>query len=96
METMCTYKRKRLVLYNDLPYLPGFAIFILVTYISLNGLDCSALVNELNLRGAEHAKLIVWENTGFREPEHKKHPHSWSIANAEDLVLWMNSNLSRN
>ncbi|MEZ5172266.1 MAG: alpha/beta hydrolase [Bacteroidia bacterium] len=64
-------------------------------YYSLNGLDCAALVNELNLLEAEQAKLIISTNKGYREPGHKRHPHSWSIADADDLVQWLNASLIR-
>ena len=58
-------------------------------FSSMNVLDCSAMINELNRLGNEKATLIVTENKGFRKLQNSKHPHSWSIVDDEDLIRWL-------
>lgn len=58
-------------------------------FSGMNVLDCAALVNELKRLGNTKAALVVSENKGYREPEHKRHPHSWSIVDNEELVGWL-------
>ncbi len=55
----------------------------------VNILDCSALINELNKLGNQNAVLITTQNKGFRRPEHKRHPHSWSIVDNNELIDWL-------
>lgn len=56
---------------------------------SMNVTDGSALINELNRLGNYRAELILTENKGYREPNHQRHPHSWSIMDNSDLVEWL-------
>ena len=56
---------------------------------SMNVLDCSAMINELNRLGNEKATLIVTENKGFRKLQNIKHPHSWSIVDEKELIDWL-------
>lgn len=56
---------------------------------AMNAFDASALVNELHRLGNEKAGLVVTHNRGFREPEHVRNPHSWSIVDAKELVQWL-------
>lgn len=56
---------------------------------SMNVTDCSALVNELNRLGSQKAALITTQNKGFRKPDNQRHPHSWSIADSDELIQWM-------
>lgn len=55
----------------------------------LNSLDCSALITELKVAGHQDAHLILTNNKGFRKLTGKKNPHSWSIANEEELLTWL-------
>ncbi len=56
---------------------------------SMNATECSALINELNRLGNNHATLITTQNKGFRKPDNSRHPHSWSIVNNGELIKWL-------
>jgi hypothetical protein len=58
-------------------------------YSSMNAFDCAAMINELNRLGNTKASLIVTENKGYRKPDNIRHPHSWSIAEPNELVKWL-------
>lgn len=58
-------------------------------YTNMNATECSAMINELNRLGNKKAELIITQNKGYRNPENKRHPHSWSIVNNEELVSWL-------
>ena len=55
----------------------------------LNILDCSAMINELRLLGNNDAELIITHGKGFRQPTNKRHPHSWSIVDNDELLDWL-------
>lgn len=55
----------------------------------LNIQDCSAMINELNRLGNNKAVLITTQNKGFRQPGNKRHPHSWSIVDNNELIEWL-------
>ncbi|MNR47412.1 hypothetical protein D3C85_1665090 [compost metagenome] len=56
---------------------------------NMNVTDCSAMINELNRLGNQQAVLITTQNKGFRKPDHKRHPHSWSIVENQELIQWL-------
>lgn len=56
-------------------------------YYDLNALDCAGLINELRTQGSSTAELILTTNKGYR-PDGSRHPHSWSIIDQNDLVVW--------
>ena len=58
-------------------------------FSAMNALDCSALVNELRRLGNLEAALVISEKKGYRKPDHKRHPHSWSIVDNEELIAWL-------
>lgn len=58
-------------------------------YYSLNVVDLAAMISELNYLGNKNAVLITTHEKGYREPNHQRHPHSWSIADSEKLVSWL-------
>jgi len=58
-------------------------------FSAMNVLDCSAMINELNRLGNAKAQLITTTNKGFRKPENRRHPHSWSIVNNDELIAWL-------
>ncbi|WP_240453322.1 MULTISPECIES: alpha/beta hydrolase [unclassified Flavobacterium] len=58
-------------------------------FTNMNATECSAMINELNKLGNENALLITTENKGFRKYENKRHPHSWSIVDNEELINWL-------
>ncbi|QES90235.1 alpha/beta hydrolase [Rhizosphaericola mali] len=56
---------------------------------SLNIIDGSACINELQLLGNKDARLILTTEKGFRNPNHLRHPHSWSIVENKKLIQWI-------
>jgi hypothetical protein len=59
---------------------------------SLNFVECSAFINELNLLGNSNAVLKTTYNKGYRKPNNMRHPHSWSIVNIPELMDWLLAN----
>lgn len=55
----------------------------------MNALDASAMINELTKLGNKNAVLLTTENKGYRKPDNRRHPHSWSIVDNEELIRWM-------
>lgn len=60
-------------------------------FSDINGFDGSCMINELVLLGNTNAQLILTENKGYRKPNHRKQPHSWSIIDEEELIQWLQS-----
>jgi hypothetical protein len=58
-------------------------------YSNMNIFDAAAMINELNRLGNTKATLIVTENKGFKKPDNTRHPHSWSIAEPNELINWL-------
>jgi hypothetical protein len=58
-------------------------------FTSMNATECSALINELNRLGNKNAELITTENKGYRKPDNRRHPHSWSIVDNDELIKWL-------
>jgi hypothetical protein len=58
-------------------------------FSNMNVTDGSAMVNELNRLGNKNAELIITQNKGFRKPANNRHPHSWSIADNDELIKWL-------
>ncbi len=58
-------------------------------FTSMNVTECSAMINELNRLGNIHATLITTQGRGYRKPDNRKHPHSWSIVENDDLIKWL-------
>lgn len=58
-------------------------------YSNMNVFDGAAMINELNRLGNTKATLIATENKGFRKPDNRRHPHSWSIAEPKELLKWL-------
>lgn len=55
----------------------------------LNVIDCSSMMNSLRNLGNKHAVLSLTSNKGFRKSTGKRNPHSWSIANSQEVVDWL-------
>lgn len=55
----------------------------------LNILDNVSFINELQKNGNKNAQLILTQNKGKRKLLLQKHPHSWSIADANEVVNWL-------
>lgn len=60
-----------------------------VDYYGLNAFDFAALTNDLRRMGSRKVTLITTVNKGYRKPDNKRNPHSWSIAEPHDLVNWL-------
>ena len=58
-----------------------------LTYINLT--DQAAMISELQKLGNSKAVLVTTMNKGYRMPGHKRHPHSWSIADPVHLTNWL-------
>lgn len=58
-------------------------------FSNINAPECSAMINELNRLGNNRATLIVTNNLGYRKPYNNRHPHSWSIVDNDELLLWL-------
>jgi hypothetical protein len=58
-------------------------------FSGMNALDASAMINELIKLGHKNASLITTEKRGFRKPDNRRHPHSWSIVDNLELIKWL-------
>lgn len=58
-------------------------------YSSQNVLDGSCMINELILLGNKNANLIITQDKGYRKPNNRKQPHSWSIVDNQELINWL-------
>ncbi|WCT12109.1 hypothetical protein [Mucilaginibacter jinjuensis] len=57
-------------------------------YYDMNAVDQSAMINFLNIIGNKNASFIPALGKGYRL-DGTRHPHSWSIVDAEGLVDWI-------
>lgn len=60
----------------------------------LNSLDCSSFINDLKCLGNKSATLILTNDKGYRKLTGRRNPHSWSIADSEQLINWL-TNLNK-
>ncbi|WP_211220141.1 hypothetical protein [Hugenholtzia roseola] len=58
-------------------------------FTNINATECSSMINELNRLGNKNAELITTQNKGYRKPDNKRHPHSWSIVDNDELIKWL-------
>jgi esterase/lipase len=58
-------------------------------FTSMNATECSAMINELNRLGNQNAELITTVNKGYRKPDNRRHPHSWSIVDNDEIIKWL-------
>jgi hypothetical protein len=58
-------------------------------YSYINATDEAAMINELQRLGNRNAVLVTTTDKGYRMPGHKRHPHSWSIAEPVALTKWL-------
>lgn len=61
-------------------------------YSYINITDQAAMINELRKLGNDNAVLVTTTDKGFRQPGNSRHPHSWSIADPEQLIRWLKGN----
>jgi hypothetical protein len=57
-------------------------------YSDMNAVEQSAMINFLNVTGNKNAVFIPALGKGYRL-DGTRHPHSWSIVDAQDLVDWI-------
>lgn len=58
----------------------------------MNILDISAYINALYQNKHNQVELILTTNKGYRDigdGKTERHPHSWSIADADDFIKWV-------
>jgi hypothetical protein len=58
-------------------------------YFYINVTDHAAMINELQRLGNTRAILVTTVNKGYRKPNNERHPHSWSIADKENVIKWL-------
>ena len=51
--------------------------------------DHTAMINELQRLGNSKAVLVTTTEKGYRKPDNRRHPHSWSIADPTDVIRWL-------
>lgn len=61
-------------------------------YYDMNAADESAMINFLNLTGNKKAEFISALGKGYRL-DGTRHPHSWSIVDADDCIKWILKNI---
>lgn len=57
-------------------------------YYDMNAPDHTAMIIELNLQGNDNAEFVNCLGRGYRM-DGTRHPHSWSLVDANDCVEWM-------
>ena len=60
-------------------------------YTYNNITDHAAMINELQRLGNNNAVLVTTTDKGYRKPNNVRHPHSWSIADPEQIIKWLQS-----
>jgi hypothetical protein len=60
-------------------------------YSYINVTDQAAMINELQRLGNSKAVLVTTTGKGYRQPNNMRHPHSWSIADPEQTIKWLQS-----
>ncbi|MBN8673516.1 MAG: hypothetical protein J0L56_05255 [Chitinophagales bacterium] len=51
--------------------------------------DHAAMINELQRLGNKNAVLVTTTDRGYRAPDNRRHPHSWSIADPGQIIKWL-------
>lgn len=64
-------------------------------FYDINALDQTAMINELRILGNENAEFINALGKGYRL-NGMRHPHSWSIAEPNELMEWIIDNVNKN
>lgn len=57
----------------------------------INIIDQTRMINELQRLGNNKAILVTTTEKGYRKPNNNRHPHSWSIADPEQTIKWLES-----
>jgi hypothetical protein len=59
-----------------------------VDYNDMNAIDQAAFINTLHLMGNEKAEFVNKLGKGYRM-DGRRHPHSWSLVDAEECIEWI-------
>jgi hypothetical protein len=60
-------------------------------YSYINCTDHAAMINELQKLGNKNAVFVTTTNKGYRKPQNIRHPHSWSLADPQETIKWLQS-----
>lgn len=60
-----------------------------IDYRCINVIDSAAMINWLRALGNKNADLVTTSGKGYRKVRNMRHPHSWSIAAAAEVVTWL-------
>ena len=88
-QTAIKYIRNIPIAYYSEPDISWWMNEYNLDYSGLNVRDGSCMINELKLLGNTNANLIITENKGYRKPNNRKQPHSWSIVDNQELLNWL-------
>jgi len=58
-----------------------------LSYINIT--DQTAMINELQRLGNKNVVLVTTVDKGYRKPDNRRHPHSWSIADPVTVIKWL-------
>lgn len=67
-----------------------------IDFYCINSLDSSAMINWLKSLGNSNAELIITSGKGYRVKNKMRHPHSWTIADGQELINWMTEKRKNN
>lgn len=60
-----------------------------IDFHCINSFDSSAMINWLRFLGNKEAELVITSGKGYRISTKKRHPHSWTIADGQELIDWI-------
>ncbi|MBN7816281.1 alpha/beta fold hydrolase [Algoriphagus pacificus] len=60
-----------------------------IDFNCINAIDSAAMINWLKFLGNSNAELILTKDQGYRISRKMRHPHSWTIADGNELVSWL-------
>lgn len=60
-----------------------------IDFYCINSIDSAAMINWLQYLGNSKAELMLTSGKGYRVGRKMRHPHSWSIADGQELVEWI-------
>ncbi len=58
-------------------------------FYDINALDCVSFIKELRLLNNQNATLFITSNKGYRRISNTRNPHSWSIADSDKTIAWL-------
>ncbi|RFS20117.1 hypothetical protein DVR12_20590 [Chitinophaga silvatica] len=64
-------------------------------YEYMNASDLSAAISQLRLLGNQSAELMICLGKGYL-PDGRRHPHAFSMLDANEFIVWINASLPKN